>query len=271
MDSALAQWLNDRAVHHATVGDAAQWSAQNLAVVLVATLALGWALAVLRAYRATGRLPWRLIEVGLCAVVALGVGLGFNQVIGHLWFRSRPYAALATIHPLLPPSPDPSFPSDHAAAAMALTAVALPFLPRLGVLLLGEALLLMAGRVAVGLHYPSDMLGGLLIGLMAAATAVLLVRLLRRWLTRVAALVPFPVRVENAAALPIGPARKLQAAGLLAALVGLPTLVEALADPVRARSAWVEDLLQVLIVVGLATLCAALLWGGQRVEHRFER
>src|SRR5262249_40036124 len=138
MDTTLVRSLNRLAVHHAVIGDTARWAAQNLAVVLVATLALGWALAALHAYRTTGRLPWRLVEAGFGALLALALGLGLNQVIGPLWFRSRPYAALPAIQPLLPPSPDPSFPSDHATAALALTAVVLPFLPRLGGLLLLE-------------------------------------------------------------------------------------------------------------------------------------
>ncbi len=89
------------------------------------------------------------------------------QVIGHLWFRERPYVHHSA-HLLLHPSADPSFPSDHAIGGFAL---ALPFVfarRRIGWLLLALATALSLVRVAVGTHYPSDVLGGAVIGAAAA-------------------------------------------------------------------------------------------------------
>lgn len=107
-------------------------------------------------------------RLAVYAVAAAVIGLGVSQIIAQLWFRDRPYVN----HPadlLLSPSADPSFPSDHAIGAFAL---AMPFVfarHRLGGWLAALAVLLSLARVAVGTHYPSDVLGGALIGTGAAA------------------------------------------------------------------------------------------------------
>jgi undecaprenyl-diphosphatase len=263
MDTNLARWLNDLATSHHTVGDLSRWSAQNMAVVLVVTLVFGWVLLAFRAYRTTGRLPWRLVEVGVVACLAACIGLAANQLLGHLWFRVRPYDAIANIHPLLPPSPDPSFPSDHATAAFALTTIVVVVLPRFGLLLLIEAILLLTSRVAVGLHYPGDILGGLLVALAATAVAVMLVHAVRRFLLTLATTMVrslrFPVQVDTATTLPRQPVRLVESVGLVAGLLGLPFLLEALADPIKADPEWLEMTVQAVIVVGLAGLSVFLL------------
>src|SRR3954447_19122610 len=61
------------------------------------------------------RLPSTYRRACVAGLSAAAFGLLANQVISHLWVRPRPYDAhpLGVI-PLLTPSQDPSFPSDHA-------------------------------------------------------------------------------------------------------------------------------------------------------------
>src|SRR4051812_11098926 len=64
---------------------------------------------------------WR--RACVAALASAAVALLLNQVIAHAWDRPRPYEDHpATVVPLLPPSHDPSFPSDHAGAAFAIAA-----------------------------------------------------------------------------------------------------------------------------------------------------
>ena len=92
-----------------------------------------------------------------------------NQVVSHLWERPRPFTAhpLAT-HLLAPMSTDPSFPSDHAAVAFAIAFAVLAFSRRAGAAFLAGAILIAASRVVVGVHYPTDVLAGALVGWTAA-------------------------------------------------------------------------------------------------------
>ena len=134
-------------------------------VYAIVTVAL-WFLA-----RPYGAAKWKLASAS--ALTAAGLALVANQVIAHLWERPRPFAAHPlTTHLLSAPSPDPSFPSDHAAAAFAIAFAILAHSRRAGVAFLVVATLIGLSRIALGLHYPSDVLAGLLVGWMAAQLVV---------------------------------------------------------------------------------------------------
>jgi undecaprenyl-diphosphatase len=130
-------------------------------VYAAATLAL-WLLA-----RPYGLTRWKRATVA--ALLSASLALLANQAIAHLWDRPRPFAAhpLAT-HLFAAPSTDPSFPSDHAAAAFAIAVAVLALSRPLGAAFVAAATLIAASRVVVGLHYPSDVLAGAAVGTAAA-------------------------------------------------------------------------------------------------------
>ena len=117
--------------------------------------------------RPGARYRWKL--ACLSGLTAAGLGLVVSQFITHLWQRPRPFAA----HPvetllLVPPSHEPSFPSDHAVAAFAIAFTVVFIGRRLGALFLAGATIVALSRVFVGLHYPGDIAGGAVIGLLSA-------------------------------------------------------------------------------------------------------
>jgi undecaprenyl-diphosphatase len=87
---------------------------------------------------------------------------------------------------LVAPSHEPSFPSDHAIAAFAI-GFAVAFMGRrMGAVFLAGATLVAVTRVISGIHYPGDVLGGAVIGLVAA---VIVMFFARNYLTPVVRLV----------------------------------------------------------------------------------
>jgi undecaprenyl-diphosphatase len=63
-------------------------------------------------------------EGAVAALLASGVALAANQLISQLWSRPRPFAAHpGAVHMLLSHPGDASFPSDHVAAAVAISVV----------------------------------------------------------------------------------------------------------------------------------------------------
>jgi len=109
-----------------------------------------------------------------------------NQVISHLWERPRPFTAHpALTHLLSAPSLNPSFPIDHAAVAIAIAFAVLAFSRRAGFLFLVAATLIGLSRVALGMHYPSDVLAGMVVG---CAAATLVTHLGAHWIERLASL-----------------------------------------------------------------------------------
>lgn len=78
--------------------------------------------------------------------------------------RPRPYQALARVEAGTAPLDAYSFPSGHTLHAVAFALVALEYWPWLAPLLVPFTLLTAASRVALGLHYPSDVLAGAALG-----------------------------------------------------------------------------------------------------------
>jgi undecaprenyl-diphosphatase len=126
-------------------------------LIAAATFAL-WLLA-----RPYASIRWKMATAS--ALAAATVAMLADQVIGHLWTRPRPFMAHAgAVDLLTAPNPDPSFPSDHAAVAFAIAVAVLFVSRRVGLLFLTAAAAIAASRVALGVHYPSDVIAGALVG-----------------------------------------------------------------------------------------------------------
>ena len=88
--------------------------------------------------------------------------------------RQRPYAVQPGITLCAAPLDQYSFPSGHTLHAVNFTLLACAFEPWLAVVLAPFAMLVAASRVVLGLHYPSDVAAGALLGAAIASVSMLL-------------------------------------------------------------------------------------------------
>ncbi len=108
-------------------------------------------------------------HVAVSAGLAFFLGLAFNQIILLFVDRTRPYVAEIS-RLLTAPSLDPSFPSDHATAAFAIVMIfAFSGMPRRALWFGLAALIVAFSRVYIGTHYASDVVVGMVTGVLAAA------------------------------------------------------------------------------------------------------
>lgn len=103
-------------------------------------------------------------DTGIRIAVALPVTMVAVGIVGKLVARERPFSVHEQVASLVDHTPSRSFPSRHSACAAAMATVALPSAPAFGWLMVLGALGLGASRVYAGLHYPSDIVAGWLIG-----------------------------------------------------------------------------------------------------------
>ncbi len=115
----------------------------------------------------------RYRKTGTAMAVALLIGyLVTNLILKNLVVRVRPYDAIVGLQALIAPLRDSSFPSGHATCSIAAGFVMLRGTPRyLGIPAFVLAVLICLSRLYLGVHYPTDVLAGALIGLFAAFTA----------------------------------------------------------------------------------------------------
>lgn len=108
----------------------------------------------------------------MAAVGVIGLWL-YKYLKAHL-VRERPYISLAGIVAGTPALDRYSFPSGHTLHAVSFTVVTTSSFPELGFLCVPFATLVAASRVVLGLHYPTDVLAGAMLGAGLAELSLLI-------------------------------------------------------------------------------------------------
>jgi membrane-associated phospholipid phosphatase len=150
LDATLARQLNACVRRWTALRTLTRLAGRHLAVVEVALML---ALAAGGRHRSALRM---LAAVGMAYVAC--------DLIGWLWPRVRPFSADLGIEVLVEHDAERSFPSRHVASGLAMAIIGGADHPRLGRAMASVAAALGTTRVAAGLHYPSDVIGGAVLG-----------------------------------------------------------------------------------------------------------
>jgi len=101
----------------------------------------------------------------ISVVIADAIG---TYVLKYTLLRPRPCIALEGVRLLVGCTNLPSFPSNHAVNSSVLATLAIIHMPRLWLPAAAVVLLIGFSRVYVGVHYPLDILGGSVLGIIVA-------------------------------------------------------------------------------------------------------
>lgn len=111
-------------------------------------------------------------------LIAYALDVSLYLIMKNLIKRDRPAVKLETYQPWITPSDQFSFPSGHTAAAFLFAGLATIFYPAFAPFCYLWASLIGASRVLLGVHYPSDIAAGALLGTGSALLGVYLQSLL---------------------------------------------------------------------------------------------
>ncbi len=162
MDWSVLHSLNDFLYRHDGVEDPLLFYVNASEALFIATLAV-----IFLAASGARHLAWR--RAAVAAVLSAGLSLAVGKVISELVDRARPFVVdSGGVHLFSGHAADPGFPSDHATASFAIAVAIFLRHRRWGTFALLAAAVLSVGRVAIGVHYPTDVLAGAALGTAAA-------------------------------------------------------------------------------------------------------
>lgn len=126
-------------------------------------------------------LPKKTRKLGIAGLIALAIGaLITNVALKNLVARTRPYEVVEGLTLLVGKQSDFSFPSGHSCASFAAATAYYKMAPKghrkWGVLALVLAGLIAFSRLYVGVHYPTDVIAGIAIGVISGILAWMILK-----------------------------------------------------------------------------------------------
>lgn len=107
----------------------------------------------------------------LCSLLGFCFELPSYLILKHGIKRQRPHDVITEFAAYLVPSDKFSFPSGHTAAAFVMATMVCLFYPSFTLLAYAIAALIGFSRVLLGVHFPTDILAGMVLGLTSAYIA----------------------------------------------------------------------------------------------------
>ena len=106
------------------------------------------------------------------------------MIVNELYFRERPFNLHEAKLIFYAPT-DSSFPSNSTAAMFGLSIPILKTRMKVGMMMLLASMCLGLCRIYVGVHFPGDVIGGVLVGLLSFCVTILLFKVIDKQLTYV--------------------------------------------------------------------------------------
>jgi undecaprenyl-diphosphatase len=111
------------------------------------------------------------------ALLSASIGLLISGIVSHFLYRDRPFVTHSVLQLIKHPA-NASFPSDHAIGAFVIATAIWLFRKKLVIIWIAIAGCIAISRIWTGVHYPSDVIAGAVIGMV---TAVSVHQLFDRW------------------------------------------------------------------------------------------
>ena len=107
-------------------------------------------------------------------LIAFSIDLSIYFLVKNTICRVRPFEGSDKIPQLIKPPDKFSFPSGHTAAAFLFATIISSFVPTMAYIVFPWAILLGISRVFLGIHYPTDIIAGVLLGMGSAFSAFII-------------------------------------------------------------------------------------------------
>lgn len=165
IDSSLVRSLNSWGEHHRSL---VRICSNDLVYIVILLAALWLVIQILKSYpikHGSRDFAVNLVKKGVVILaIPLGIAIVISESISAIYVRQRPFVTDSKVHLLVPHAADGGMPSHHIVFMAVLVASIYYYDKRSAIFFALLTLITGVARVVAGIHYPTDIVIGALIG-----------------------------------------------------------------------------------------------------------